>query len=57
MAAEGDLLPILVAAIGVAAVLAIESIQRDQARLDADTAQFPPRDRLHRRLRRYVQVR
>jgi hypothetical protein len=54
MAAESDLLPILLTTIGIAAVFAIELIQRDQARLDADAAQFHPRDRLHRGLRRYV---
>src|SRR3954471_23152001 len=55
MAAEGNLLPVLVAAVGIATVLASEFDQRDQARLDADAAQFDQRGRLHRRFRRQVQ--
>ena len=55
MAAESDRLPILVAAIGIAAVVCAEFVQRDQPRLDPDTAQL---DRLctlgRRRERRAV---
>src|SRR6266702_253728 len=57
MTAEGDLLSVLVAAIGIAAVASFELDKRDQARPDTDAAQIDRFGRLQRRLRRQVQVR
>src|SRR5262245_9825212 len=56
MTAEADRLAVLVAAIGIAAIAALEREQRDQARLDADASQFDRIGRLQCRWRWQVQA-
>jgi hypothetical protein len=57
MAAERDLLPVLVAAKGIAAVGRFKFDQLDQARPDANAAQLHLRGGLHCGIRRQIQVR
>jgi hypothetical protein len=57
MAAERDLLPVLVAAKGIAAVGRFKFDQMDQARLDANATQLHLRGGLHCGIRRQIQVR
>jgi len=44
MTAEGDGLPLLVAAIGIAAIASFQVRQRDVARINLDTAKRDPLD-------------